>query len=98
MPGTGLVRTLSRLLHDFRMAPYVGCEDCEILLCSRMVPLNEQEAASGDGECVRLVVRDLALRSQVAAQVDLDSHDRPSFAAHRFSVRATLPLRAGCLR
>src|SRR5215470_7115169 len=78
-----LRRTQSRLLHDFRMEPHVRREDREILLCSRMLSLNEQEAASGDAECVCLVVCDLALRCRGAAQVDLDSHDWPSFARVR---------------
>jgi hypothetical protein len=45
-----LRRTRSRLLHDFRMEPRVWREDREILLCSRMLSLNEQEAASGYAE------------------------------------------------
>ena len=45
-----LRRTRSRLLHDFRTEPRVWREDREILLCSRMLPLNQQEAASGDAE------------------------------------------------
>jgi hypothetical protein len=80
MPPDGLLRTLSGLLHDFRMEPRVWREDREILLCPRMLPLNEQEATSGDAECVCLVVRDLAARYRGAVQVDLDSHDQPSFA------------------
>jgi hypothetical protein len=41
----GLLRTWLRLPHDFRMEPRVRREDREILLLSRMLTLNEQEAA-----------------------------------------------------
>ena len=40
-----LLRTWLRLPHDFRMEPRVRREDREILLLSRMLTLNEQEAA-----------------------------------------------------
>jgi hypothetical protein len=88
-----LRRTRSRLLHDFRTEPRVRREAREILLCSRMLSLNEQEAASSDAEGVCLVVGDLALRCRGAAQVDLDSHDWPSFARVRvFGTRHGTPL------
>jgi hypothetical protein len=75
-------RAWRRFPHDFRMEPRAGREHRQILLFSRVLTLNEQEAASGDAERVRLVVGHLAVCCRGTAQINLDSHDRhPSHAA-----------------
>src|SRR5712691_1269218 len=68
------------------MEPRTGREHRQILLFSRVLTLNEQEAASGDAERVRFVVGHLAMCSRGTAHIDLDSHDRHSFVRGRICI------------
>ncbi len=83
-PGRSL-RSWRRLPHDFRMEPCGRREHRQVLLLSRVLPLNEQETTRGDTEGVRFVVRHLAARCRSTAEVDLDSHDRAPFVGGRIS-------------
>src|SRR5258708_38702498 len=83
-PGRSL-RTWRWLTYDFRMEPRGGREHRQVLLFSRMQPLNEQEATCGDAEGVRFLVGHLAACCRGTAQVDLDSHDRAPFVGSRIS-------------